>query len=225
MTAVVRREGEGYNMARYTGPVCRLCRRFGDKLMLKGEKCATPRCPLERRNTPPGGSPVTRGRRRGGTSDRGLQLREKQKLRVSYGVLERQFRKSFGEAKKRPGATGETLLILLERRLDNVVYRLGFADSRAQARQVVGHGHITVNGRRAGIPSFLVKSGDVITWCEPSRKTEYYKRLAEETEGRLVPNWLSLDKDSMTGKVLSLPSKDDLEAKFNVKAVVEYYSR
>ncbi len=193
--------------------------------MLKGEKCATPRCPLERRNTPPGGSPVTRGRRRGGTSDRGLQLREKQKLRVSYGVLERQFRKSFREAKKRPGATGETFLILLERRLDNVVYRLGFADSRAQARQVVGHGHITVNGRRAGIPSFLVKSGDLIAWCEASRKTEYYKRLAEETEGRLVPNWLSLDKESVTGKVLSLPGKDDLEAKFNVKAVVEYYSR
>jgi len=152
-------------------------------------------------------------------------LREKQKLRVSYGVLERQFRKSFREAKKRPGATGETLLILLERRLDNVVYRLGFADSRAQARQVVGHGHIIVNGRRAGIPSFLVKVGDLVAWCEPSRKTEYYKRLAEETEGRLVPNWLSLDKESMTGKVLSLPGKDDLEPKFNVKAVVEYYSR
>ena len=193
--------------------------------MLKGEKCATPRCPLERRNSPPGGSPVTRGRRRGGTSDRGLQLRDKQKLRVSYGVLERQFRRFFAEAKKRPGATGETLLVLLERRLDNVVYRLGFADSRAQARQVVGHGHITVNGRRAGIPSFLVKSGDVIAWREPSRKTEYYKRLAEETEGRLVPNWLNLDKESMTGKVLNLPGKDDLEAKFNVKAVVEYYSR
>jgi len=214
-------------MARYTGPTCRLCRRFGDKLMLKGEKCATPKCPLERRNTPPGGRPPTRGRGRGrgGASDRGLQLREKQKLRFSYGVLERQFRRFFGEAKRRPGATGETLLILLERRLDNVVYRLGFADSHAQARQIVGHGHIMVNGRRAGIPSFLVKSGDVIKWCEVSKKTEYYKRLAEEIEGKFIPNWLSLDKESMTGRVLNLPGKDDVEARFNTKAVVEYYSR
>jgi len=214
-------------MARYTGPTCRLCRRLGEKLMLKGEKCATPKCALEKRNTPPGGRLATRGRGRGrgGTSDRGLQLREKQKLRFSYGVLERQFRRFFEEAKKRPGATGETLLILLERRLDNVVYRLGFADSHAQARQIVGHGHIMVNGRRASIPSFLVKSGDVIKWCEASKKTEYYKRLAEEIEGKFVPNWLSFDKESMTGKVLSLPGKDDVEARFNAQAVVEYYSR
>jgi small subunit ribosomal protein S4 len=193
--------------------------------MLKGEKCATPKCPVERRNTPPGGRPVTRGRGRGGTSDRGLQLREKQKLRVSYGVLERQFRRFFEEAKKRPGATGETLLILLERRLDNVVYRLGFADSHAQARQIVGHGHIMVNGRRASIPSFLVKAGDLIEWCAPSKKTEYYKRLVEEIEGKPIPSWLSLDKESMTGRVLNLPGKDEVEARFNVKAVVEYYSR
>ncbi len=193
--------------------------------MLKGEKCATPKCSLERRNTPPGGRPPTRGRGRGGASDRGLQLREKQKLRLSYGVLERQFRRFFEQARKRPGATGETLLILLERRLDNVICRLGFADSHAQARQIVGHGHITVNGRRAGIPSFLVKPGDVIKWCEASKKTEYYKRLAEEIEGKFIPNWLSLDTESMTGKVLNLPGKDDVEAKFNAKAVVEYYSR
>ena len=191
--------------------------------MLKGEKCATPKCPVEKRNSPPGEHPPTR--RRGGTSDRGLQLREKQRLRFSYGVLERQFRRFFEEAKKRPGATGETLLILLERRLDSVVYRLGFADSHAQARQIVGHGHIMVNGRRAAIPSFLVKAGDVIAWCESSKKTEYYKGLAEEIEGKFIPNWLSLDKESMTGKVLSLPGKDDVEGKFNVKAVVEYYSR
>jgi small subunit ribosomal protein S4 len=193
--------------------------------MLKGEKCATPKCPVERRNTPPGGRTVTRGRGRGGTSDRGLQLREKQKLRVSYGVLERQFRRFFEEAKKRPGATGETLLILLERRLDNVVYRLGFADSHSQARQIVGHGHIMVNGRRASIPSLLVKSGDLIEWCAPSKKTEYYKRLVEEIEVKFIPSWLSLDKESMTGRVLNLPGKDEVEAKFNVKAVVEYYSR
>lgn len=212
-------------MARYTGPACRVCRRFGEKLMLKGEKCATPKCPIERRNTPPGGRPPSRGRGRGGTSDHGLQLREKQKVRFSYGVLERQFRRFFEEAKKSPGHTGETLLVLLERRLDNVVYRLGFADSHAQARQIVGHGHIMVNGRRAGIPSFLVKSGDLVKWCEASKKTEYYKRLAEEIEGKFIPNWLSLDKESMTGRVLNLPGKDDVEARFNAKAVVEYYSR
>jgi small subunit ribosomal protein S4 len=221
--AVVHEGGEGYKMARYTGPVCRLCRRFGDKLMLKGEKCTTPKCPVEKRNAPPGGHPVNRRRR--GVSERGLQLREKQKVRFSYGVLERQFRRFFVEAKKGPSTTGENILILLERRLDNVAYRLGFADSRAQARQVVGHGHITVNDRKTDIPSFLVKSGDVIKWREASKKTEYYKRVAEEVEGKIIPNWLSLDKESMTGKVLNLPSKDDIEAGFGEKAIVEYYSR
>ncbi len=210
-------------MARYTGPSCRLCRRFGDKLMLKGERCSTPKCPLEKRNTPPGGRPVPRGRSR--VSERGLQLREKQKLRFSYGVLERQFRRFFVEAKRSPSATGENLLILLERRLDNVIYRLGFADSRAQARQIVRHGHIMVNGRKADIPSLLVKSGDVVKWREASTKTEYYKRVAEEIEEKFIPNWLSLDKESMTGRVLNLPGKDDIEAGFNVKAIVEYYSR
>jgi len=191
--------------------------------MLKGEKCPTPKCPLEKRNTPPGGRTSTR--RRGGVSDRGVQLREKQRLRFSYGVMERQFRRFFDEARKSPGATGETLLILLERRLDNVVYRVGFADSRAEARQVVRHGHIVVNNRKTDIPSFLVKSGDVITWRETSKKTEYYRTLAEEVEGRLIPDWLSLDKESMTARVLNLPGKDAVQAEFNVKAVVEYYSR
>jgi small subunit ribosomal protein S4 len=223
MMAVVHAGGEECKMARYTGPACRICRRFGDKLMLKGEKCPTPKCPLEKRNTPPGGRSSTR--RRGGTSDRGLQLREKQRLRFSYGVLERQFHRFFDEARKSPGATGQTLLILLERRLDNVVYRVGFADSRAQARQVVRHGHIVVNGRKTDIPSFLVKSGDVITWRVTSKKTEYYKTLAEVVEERVVPQWLSLDKESMTAKVLNLPGKDDVQAEFNAKAVVEYYSR
>jgi small subunit ribosomal protein S4 len=191
--------------------------------MLKGERCSTPKCPLEKRNTPPGGHSQPRGRSR--ISERGLQLREKQKLRFSYGVLERQFRRFFVQAKKSPGHTGETLLILLERRLDNVIYRLGFADSRAQARQIVRHGHIMVNGRKTDIPSLLVKSGDVVKWREASTKTEYYKRVAEEIEEKFVPNWLSLDKESMTGRVLNLPSKDDIEAGFNSKAIVEYYSR
>jgi small subunit ribosomal protein S4 len=221
--AAVREEGEEYKMARYTGSVCRLCRRFGEKLMLKGERCSTPKCPLEKRSVPPGGRSLPRGRSR--ISDRGLQLREKQKVRFSYGVLERQFRRLFVEAKKSPSATGESLLILLERRLDNVVYRLGFADSRAQARQIVRHGHIIVNGRKTDIPSFLVKSGDVIKWREVSTKTEYYKRIVEEIEGKIIPSWLSLDKESMTGRVLNLPARDDIEARFNEKAVVEYYSR
>jgi small subunit ribosomal protein S4 len=152
-------------------------------------------------------------------------LREKQKVRFSYGVLERQFRRFFAEAKKSRSATGENLLILLERRLDNVVYRLGFADSRAQARQIVGHGHIIVNDRKTDIPSFLVKSGDAVKWREVSKKTEYYKRVAEEIEAKVIPNWLSLDKENMTGRVLNLPGKDDLEAGFNQQAVVAYYSR
>ena len=210
-------------MARYTGPDCRLCRRFGDKLTLKGERCSTPKCPLEKRNTPPGKRPLARGRIR--ISERGLQLREKQKLRFSYGILERQFRRFFAEAKKGPSTTGENLLVLLERRLDNVIYRLGFADSRAQARQIVQHGHIIVNGHKADIPSLLVKSGDVVKWREASRKTEYYKRVAEEIEEKSIPNWLSLDKESMTGRVLNLPGKDDIEAGFNMKAIVGYYSR
>ena len=210
-------------MARYTGPACRLCRRLGDKLMLKGEKCPTPKCPLEKRNTPPGEHSQTRRRSR--ISDRGLQLREKQKLRLSYGVMERQFRRFFALAKKSSSATGESFLILLERRLDNVVYRLGFADSRAQARQIVRHGHILVNGHKTDIPSFLVKSGDIIKWREASTKTEYYKRVAGEIEERFISNWLSLDKESMTGRVLDLPGRDDIEVRFNKKAVVEYYSR
>jgi small subunit ribosomal protein S4 len=221
--AAVREGGEGYKMARYTGPVCRLCRRFGDKLMLKGERCSTPKCPLEKRSTPPGRRPLARGRSR--ISERGLQLREKQKLRFSYGILERQFRRFFAEARKSRGATGKTLLILLERRLDNVIYRLGFSDSRAQARQIIRHGHIIVNGRKTDIPSLLVKSGDVVKWREASTKTEYYKRVAEEIEEKFIPDWLSLDKESMTGRVLNLPGKDDIEAGFNAKAIVEYYSR
>ncbi len=209
-------------MARYTGPVCRLCRYLGEKLMLKGEKCSSPKCALKRRNIPPGGHSSARRRR---ISDRGLQLREKQKVRFSYGVLERQFRRFFAEAIRASGVTRENLLILLERRLDNVVYRLSFADSRAQARQVVRHGHILVNGRRTDIPSCLVKSGDVIEWREASKRTEYYQRLVKEIKGNATPGWLSLDEEGMTGSVLALPGKDDIDPKFDGKAIVEYYSR
>jgi small subunit ribosomal protein S4 len=210
-------------MARYTGAVCRLCRRSGEKLLLKGARCFTPKCAIDKRPKPPGQAGAGRRRRR--VSDRGLQLREKQKARYTYGTLERQFRKTFLNAERQAGITGENLLILLERRLDNVVYRLGFADSRAQARQLVQHGHIVLNGRITNIPSALVKEGDTIGWREGSTKTAYYKQLAEEIESKTVLNWLSLDRQNMVGQVLSLPTPEEVDARFDGKAIVEYYSR
>lgn len=210
-------------MARYTGPTCRLCRRVGDKLMLKGDRCYTSKCAMERRSVPPGYNATAKRRPR--KSERGLQLLEKQKARYSYGLLERQFRKFFAEAERLPGVTGENLLVLLERRLDNVVYRLGFASSRAQARQIVRHGHIMVNGRKTNIPSYLVRPGDVIAWREPSKNTEYYKMVSQIAGDVAIPPWLSLDKKNLTGKVLSLPAPEDIQAKFDVKSIVEYYSR
>jgi len=158
-------------------------------------------------------------------SDRGLQLREKQKARYTYGVLERQFRKFFAEAERISGVTGENLLVLLERRLDNVVYRLGFASSRPQARQLVRHGHFLLNGRKTDIPSCLVKSGDAIAWRDRSTQSEYYKTLVQEIEDQTVPGWLTLDKQQLAGRVLALPTSDDIEVKFDEKAIVEYYSR
>jgi len=154
-----------------------------------------------------------------------VQLREKQKARYTYGLLERQFRRLFTQAEKQPGITGENLLVLLERRLDNVVYRLGFADSRSQARQLVQHGHITLNGRKTDIPSCLVKEGDTIAWKEISTKTEYYKQLAQNIESKSILSWLSLDRQNLVGQVLSLPTPDDIDAKFDGKTIVEYYSR
>ena len=208
-------------MARYTAAVCRLCRRSGEKLMLKGDRCLTPKCAMDRRSKAPGQQPARRRR----LSDRGLQLREKQKARYTYGILERQFRRYFAQAERQPGITGENLLVLLERRLDNVVYRLGFAASRSQARQLVQHGHIMLNGRKASIPSCLVKEGDTISWSERSTKTEYYKRLAQTIESKSVLGWLSLDKENLVGQVLSLPTPEDIDAKFEAKSIVEYYSR
>ncbi|MFC1968199.1 30S ribosomal protein S4 [Chloroflexota bacterium] len=210
-------------MARYTGPVCRMCRRMGEKLMLKGDRCITPKCPVEKRLARPGQRGMRPRPRK--VSDRGLQLKEKQKVRYTYGVLERQFRRFFFEAERHPGITGENLLELLERRLDNVVYRLGFATSRAQARQLVRHGLLTLNGRKTDIPSCLVKPGDIIAWKEGSDKSEYYRQLTREIQGRSVPGWLSLESQTLTGRVLALPAVSDIEAKFNAKAIVEYYSR
>src|SRR5919206_3555854 len=193
---------EGGRMARYTGPVCRLCRRQGIKLFLKGERCFTPKCAVERRPMPPG----DHGQRRRKISEYGEHLKEKQKARAIYGVLERQFRKHFQEAQRLPGATGENMLKLLERRLDNVVYRLGFADSRNQARQLVTHGHIQVNGRRTDIASAIVRPGDVVGVSPRARETDYFKIVAETLAKKSVPRWLELDTGQLSGKVLSAPN-------------------
>ncbi len=208
-------------MGRYTGPVCRICRRAGEKLYLKGEKCLTPKCPLERRRYAPG----QHGMRRRKLSEYGIRLREKQKARFTYGLMEEQFRRFFEEAERLPGVTGENLLQLLERRLDNVVYRLGFADSRRQARQLVTHGHFALNGRRNNIPSTLVEPGDVISVMPSSRDLEYFKQRREFLKTYTPPNWLSLDPENLTGRVLYLPSRAEIDTKVNEALIVEYYSR
>ncbi|GIW07877.1 MAG: 30S ribosomal protein S4 [Dehalococcoidia bacterium] len=209
-------------MARYHGPVCRQCRRAGEKLFLKGERCYTPKCAIERRNFPPG--QTASGRRRK-LSERGVQLREKQKVRQTYGVLERQFRRYFAEATRRPGMTGLQLLEQLELRLDSVVYRLGLADSRKQARQIVNHGHIEVNGRKTDIPSMVLKPGMVVAVRPNSRTKEYFKIQAEKLPEKSIPAWLSLDAATLTGRVLSKPSRAEMPQNLNEQAVVEYYSR
>jgi small subunit ribosomal protein S4 len=208
-------------MGRFVGPVCRLCRRSGDKLMLKGDRCFGPKCADERRPKPPG--PHLSQRRR--LSDRAVQLREKQKAKYTYGLFERQFKRFFADAEKQAGITGENLVVLLERRLDNVIYKLGFADSRAQARQIILHGHILVNDHRINIPSYLVNEGDTMKWREGSKKTEYYKILVEGIKAKTVSAWLNLDRENIIGQVMSLPSIDVLEAKFETTSVVEWYSR
>ncbi|MPZ15104.1 MAG: 30S ribosomal protein S4 [Chloroflexi bacterium] len=208
-------------MARYTGPVCRICRRYGMKLFLKGQRCFGPKCAVERRRYPPGG----RGQGRRKTSEFGLQLAEKQKLRSIYGVLEKQFRRHFEEAGRRPGMTGPTLLSILERRLDNVVYRLGFASSRKQARQVVRHGHIALNQRKTDIPSALVREGDVVSVIPKSRDNEYFSIVRAELTEKTVPRWLALDTEQLTSRVVALPAREDIDTSVNEQLVVEYYSR
>jgi len=211
-------------MARYTGPVCRLCRREGQKLFLKGERCLSPKCALERRNYPPGmHGKAAQFRRR--ISDYGLRLREKQKARRIYGVLERQFRRYFEEAVRRKGITGANLLAILESRLDNVVYRLGFASSRAQARQLVRHGHFEVNGRKTDIPSYLVKPGDVIAVRARSKEKPYFKAIAKELGQRPVPSWMALDPVNMSGRILSIPTREEIDVPLKEQLIVEYYSR
>jgi small subunit ribosomal protein S4 len=211
-------------MARYSDAVCKLCRREGMKLFLKGERCLSPKCAIERRNTPPGMHGKKAAFRRK-ASDFGMQLREKQKARRVYGVMEQQFRRYFRDASRRKGLTGTQLLVLLESRLDNVVYRLGFADSRAQARQLVRHGHFNLNGRRTNIPSALVSLSDVISVHENSRGNTYFKDRSQLLQGVRVPQWLSLDSAAMSGTVLNAPAREDVEIPLNEQLIVEYYSR
>ncbi len=208
-------------MARYTGPVCKLCRREGVKLFLKGDKCMT-KCTLERRSSKPGQHGTSRARKESGYAK---QLREKQRVRRTYGVLERQFRREFDMAARRPGKTSENLLQILEMRLDNLVYRLGFTDSRAQARQLVCHGHFAVNGRKTDIPSFIAKPNDVISVRERSKGLEYFKTRALLLAQKGVPAWLSLDINAMSGRVMGIPSRTDLELPFDEQMVVEFYQR
>lgn len=208
-------------MARYNGPVCRLCRRENQKLFLKGERCYTDKCAVERRSYPPG----QHGQRRLKFSEYSLQLREKQKVKRMYGLLEKQFRGSFESAEKSRGITGETLLALLERRLDNVVYRLGFACSRGDARLLVRHGHVTVNGRRVTIPSFRVAVGNVVAVAEKSRKSERVLSAMEGAQRRGVPAWVELNPESFSGTVRVLPSRGDVTTPINEKLIVELYSK
>lgn len=208
-------------MSRYTGPRCKICRREGTKLFLKGERCFTDRCALDRRNYGPG----EHGQRRARISEYRVQLREKQKVRFNYGASETQFKRYYEIAKRKEGITGENLLLLLERRLDNIVYRMGFASSRPEARQLIGHGHIAVNGRKTDIPSFMVKEGDEIEVREKGKKIEFVKTALENAEQRGIPEWLEVDKDGMKGKVRTLPERDDLPMEVDETLIVEFYSK
>lgn len=208
-------------MARYTGPVCRICRREGAKLFLKGDRCYSDKCAIDRRQYAPG----QHGQSRKKVSEYGIQLREKQKTRRIYGVLETQFRRYFAEADRQEGITGENLLRLLERRLDNVAYRLGFGGSRNEARQLVRHGHFLVNGKKVNIPSFLVKVGDVITVKESSKDTPRIKELIEQSGTKTPPAWLELDAEQAKGRIVALPTREDIDVPVQEHLIVELYSR
>ncbi len=212
-------------MARYTGPVCKLCRREGEKLFLKGSRCLTPKCSFERRSYPPGQHGREKQFRRGRASDYLLQLREKQKARRIYGMMERQFSRYFKRAEQQVGLTGTNLLVLLERRLDNVVYRLGIASSRAQARQLVSHGHIMLNGRKTDIPSALVSPGDVVSIRPESQRGAYFKEVRQDLDDRRVPRWLTVEAAQLSANVLHMPAREDIDVTLNEQLIVEYYSR
>lgn len=208
-------------MARYTGAVCRQCRREGQKLFLKGERCYSDKCAIDRRNYVPG----QHGQSRKKVSEYGLQLRAKQKAKRFYGVLESQFAKYYEMADRKAGMTGENLLRILESRLDNVVYRLGFASSRAEARQLVVHGHYTVNGKKVNIPSYLLKEGDVVSINEASRQSEKTKAVLEACGARPVPIWLELDRNTLEAKVTRLPNREDIDLDVEETLIVELYSK
>jgi len=208
-------------MARYTGSVCRQCRREGTKLFLKGDRCYSDKCAVTKRHTPPG----MHGQGRRKQSEYGVQLREKQKVRRAYGVLESQFRKYYDAAANMRGVTGENMLSLIERRLDNVAYRLNFGESRPMARQMVTHGHIRVNGKKVDIASFQVKVGDVISIREKSRDLDFFKALREQGASRTIPKWLEFDAETLTGKVVALPQRDDIDLTIEEHLIVEFYSR
>ena len=208
-------------MARYTEAVCRLCRREGQKLFLKGDRCYSGKCAIEKRAYAPG----QHGQSRKKLSEYGLQLREKQKAKRFYGVLEGQFAHYYELAEKKAGVTGENLLQILESRLDNVIYRLGFGLSRAEARQLVVHGHFLVNGKKVDIPSYLVKEGDVITIKETSRSLPKIKAIIEATEGKNIPEWLDLDRNTLQGKVVTLAKRSDIDLEVEEHLIVELYSK
>jgi small subunit ribosomal protein S4 len=208
-------------MARYTGSVCRLCRREGQKLFLKGDRCYSEKCSVDKRAYPPG----QHGQGRTRFSDYGVQLREKQKVRRMYGLLERKFARTMGDAVRQRGRSGDNLLALLERRLDNVVFRLGFATSRAEARQLVRHGHFLVNGRKATTPSILLKAGSTVTLREKSRQVSRIVGALETLESRSVPQWLEIDKDAFAGTVKQLPTREDVTLPIEEQLIVELYSR
>src|SRR5947208_923528 len=209
-------------MARYIGPVCRLCRREGMKLFLKGERCYTDKCAIEKRNVPPG----QHGRaRRAKMVGYGIQLREKQKVKRTYGVLENQFRRYFEAADRQKGITGELLLQMLERRLDNVVYRLGFATSRPQARQLVRHGHFMVNGRKVDIPSYSVRQGDTISVRQSSGENPTIQHAMEEVKGRGIPDWLLIDAAARAGRISQLPTREQINLPVQEQLIVEWYSK
>jgi small subunit ribosomal protein S4 len=211
-------------MARYTGPVCKLCRREGEKLFLKGERCFGPSCAFERRSYAPGEHGRFSGRR-SRQSDYSRQLRAKQKARRIYGVLERQFRRYFREAQKRQGLTGLNLLQILESRLDNVVFRMGYAVSRNQARQLVNHGHFVLNGRKNDVASTIVQPGDVIAVREQSKQRPYFKMLKQAEESRVPPTWVEFDLNNLSGRVIRLPERAEIDGNLNEQLIVEYYSR
>jgi len=206
-------------MARYTGPVCRLCRREGIKLYLKGDKCYSDKCPVSKRSYAPG----QHGQNRKKLSNYGMQLREKQKAKRIYGILETQFRQYYEKADRKKGITGENLLKLLETRLDNVVFRMGFGNSRVEARQLVRHGHFTVNGKKVNIPSYQVKVGDTIAVKEADRSSEKFKALAEVA--KTTPEWLSVDMENLTGKVIAEPKREDIDIPVQETLIVELYSK